>query len=79
MTSIQTSSDDFAPPKHIEMSEKALRYARKAQHNNHSKMKRSRSTHLTSASEQWADNIDAHGRPLYRSSSRHSLYDDTRV
>lgn len=85
-TSMQSlQSDDFALSKPIEMSEKALRYARKAKANKHhheAKLKRSLSTHLYSASEPWVDlddMMDGHGRSLYRSSSRHSLMSDTRV
>lgn len=77
MQSLQ-SSEDFAPPKPVQMSEKALRYARKAQHHHQAKLKRSMSTHLTSAAEPWVDTT-SDGRHLYRSSSRHSLMSDTRV
>jgi len=76
MQSLQ--SEDFAPIKPVEMSEKALRYARKAQHHHQAKLKRSMSTHLTSLTEPWVDTT-ADGRHLYRSSSRHSLMSDTRV
>ena len=87
-TSIQ-SSGELSPPRIIEMSDKAMRYARRAQQQ--SKLKRSMSTHLTSTSnsnDPWTDtnhrshnhnNHHPEGRHLYRSSSRHSLASDTRV
>lgn len=61
------------------MSEKAMRYARKARNKEqqYQKLKRSMSTQLTYPAESWME--PGEGRHLYRSSSRQSLASDTRV
>lgn len=78
-TSLKSDNEYYDAPRHIEMSEKAMRYARKAKNReqHYQKLKRSLSTQLTYPGEPWMDS--AEGRNLYRSSSRQSLASDTRV
>lgn len=83
-SSLRSDNEQYyeAAPRHNEeMSEKAMmRYARKARNKeqHYQKLKRSLSTQLNyPGAEAWMDSVE--GRHFYRSSSRQSLMDDTRV